>query len=322
MSLRRTLFATAVLLVALTTLVPAWGSAGDRAQLSHADSIARRRSEPEPAAAAPWLARFNLYRKLAGVAPVTANNRWSLGGRLHSRYMVKNDVVEHIEDPDNPWYTPQGAAAGANGNVMARYTTSATDIEAVDAWITGPFHALGMLDPRLKATGFGSYRLADGGLQMAATLDTRRGVGPLPPGTRFPIYWPNRRAAVPVLSFVSEYPDPLTSCPGYGAPSGLPVYLLLGAGDKTPRVTAHSFRQGAVSMPHCVFHEGNYRNPDKEAQALGRAILNARDAIVLIPKAPLEPGATYTVSITANGTTTRWSFTISRHARGVLATGP
>jgi hypothetical protein len=44
---------------------------------------------------------------------------------------------------------------------------------------------------------------------------------------------------------------------------------------------------------------------------LGRNILNARDAVVLIPRDPLTPGTRYTVSITVNGQTHAWSFTVS-----------
>jgi len=265
---------------------------------------------------AAWLARLNFHRKLAGLSAVTANANWSAGARLHARYVVKNDAVEHVEDPANPWYTPQGAAAGLNGNVMGRYERDTSDTAAVDDWMSGPFHAIGMIDPQLAKTGFGSYRAADGGLEMAATLDANRGArGAVPAGQTFPIYWPNARAAVPITSFRLEYPDPLTSCPGFTAPSGLPVYLQIGAYDKKPKVTKSSFKKGGQALPHCVFHEGNYKNPDAAAQALGRAILDARDAIVLIPKAPLQPGATYSVSITANGKTTAWSFKVAANAK-------
>ena len=61
-------------------------------------------------------------------------------------------------------------------------------------------------------------------------------------------------------------------------------------------------------LEHCVFDETSYTNPDHNAQYLGRGILGSRDAIVLIPRAPLTPGAQYTVSITVDGTPHSWSF--------------
>ncbi|MBW1713559.1 MAG: hypothetical protein JRJ59_10465, partial [Deltaproteobacteria bacterium] len=53
-------------------------------------------------------------------------------------------------------------------------------------------------------------------------------------------------------------------------------------------------------------------------QYLGRVVLDMRDAAVLIPRDPLIPGATYTVSITANGQPYTWSFTVSETAQGAV----
>jgi len=48
-----------------------------------------------------WLDYVNYYRAMAGLPPVTEHARWSYGNTLHARYMVKNDIVEHAEDPGN-----------------------------------------------------------------------------------------------------------------------------------------------------------------------------------------------------------------------------
>ena len=74
-------------------------------------------------------------------------------------------------------------------------------------------------------------------------------------------------------------------------------------------VTDSALMQAATSLEHCVFTESTYRNPDGNLQARGRAVLDTRDAIVLIPRYPLVAGATYTVSLTANGQFYQWSFT-------------
>ncbi|GAH44015.1 unnamed protein product, partial [marine sediment metagenome] len=42
---------------------------------------------------------------------------------------------------------------------------------------------------------------------------------------------------------------------------------------------------------------------------------DSRDAIILIPRNPLTPGASYTVSITVSGQTHTWSFTVSSTAK-------
>jgi hypothetical protein len=66
-----------------------------------------------------------------------------------------------------------------------------------------------------------------------------------------------------------------------------------------------------LPLEHCVFDETTYTNPDSGTQSTGRNVLNARDAIVLIPRNPLTAGAIYQVSITANGQTYAWSFMVS-----------
>ncbi len=257
-----------------------------------------------------WLAFLNFYRATAGLDPLADNPGWGEGGWLHSRYMVKNDYVDHSEDPKNTWYTPEGDAAAKSSNLVATSNIYASDAQAIELWMQAPFHAIGILDPELHEVGFGSFREGDGGLQMGASLDVIRGLKTLPAGTAYPIAWPGNNMAVPLTSHLTEYPDPLSSCPGYQRPSGLPILLQIGAGDKTPDVTGYSFKKGAQTLEACLFDETSYQNPDANSQNLGRAVLDSRDAIVLIPRQPLEPGATYTVSITVNGIKYTWSFSV------------
>lgn len=257
-----------------------------------------------------WLAYVNRFRTQANLASLVENTDWSLGDWYHSRYCVKNDYIGHDETPGNPWYTPEGQLAAQNGNVMVSSSTSTTDNYAIDLWMTGPFHAVGIIDPKLNTTGFGSYREADGGYQMAATLDVLRGRGGVPGGTVFPLPYPKSGGTLWTLNYGgTEAPDPLTSCSGYTAPSGPPIILQLGSGGVTPSVTAHSFSRGATALEHCEFDETNYYNPNSSYQSLGRSVLGARDAVVIMPRQPLSVGQSYTVSITANGTTTTWTFT-------------
>jgi hypothetical protein len=273
--------------------------------------------EPPPAG---WLVVVNSYRTMAGLPSVAEQADWSHGDWLHARYMVKNDVIQHTEDPNNPWYTLEGLAAAQASNLMVSSSVTASDEHAIDGWMQAPFHAVGVIDPALHRVGFGSYREADGGWQMGAGLDVLRGLGSLPPTVQFPVKWPADGTTVGLTSHWGESPSPLTSCPGYSAPSGLPLLLQIGPGDRVPQVTAHSFRQGGTPLDHCVFDETSYSHPDGAQQSLGRAILDGRDAVVLIPRQPLTPGATYAVSITANGQTHTWSFAVSAAAgQGRLA---
>lgn len=275
---------------------------------------------PTPGTTAPteWLPRLNYYRALAALPAATENSTWSEGGVLHSRYMVKNNTIGHTEDPANPWYTPEGLAAAQNGNVMVSSNVANPDSAAIDMWMQGPFHAIGLIDPRLESSGFGSYREADGGWQMGATLDVLRGRTGSPAPSSFPVRWPAGSGAIPLAFTGGETPDPLTSCPGYTAPTGAPFLLQLGTGSVTPSVTAHTLTRDGLPVEHCLFDESSYSNPDGPMQALARSILNGRDAIVLLPRSPLVAGALYEVTITSNGQTHSWSFTPQASAASIM----
>jgi phosphatidylserine/phosphatidylglycerophosphate/cardiolipin synthase-like enzyme len=275
---------------------------------------------PPPPPASAWLDHLNSFRALVDLPDVTENLIWSDGDWKHARYMVKNNYVGHSEDPANPWYTPEGLLAAQKGNVFVSSSTATTDTEAIDWWMSAPFHAVAVVDPALQQVGYGSYREADGGWQMGATLDVARGQGTIPATTTFPVAYPGDGKESVLRAFEGgEWPDPLTSCPGYSEPAGLPIILQIGPGNLTPSVTAHTLMSGTISLEHCLFDETSYANPVGSTQTTGRNILNGRDAIVLMPRQPLTPGATYTVSISANGQTYTWSFSVSSTARALEA---
>ncbi len=265
-----------------------------------------------PSSGPAWLSYINSMRALGNLAPVTEDVTWSDGDWKHARYMVKNDLIAHEENTSLPYYTPEGAQAAASGDVMVHSDINTADEYAIDLWLSGPFHALGILDPRLVQTGFSSYREYDGGWQMAAVVDVIRGRTGSPPPQAYPVMWPGNNATTPLTTYGgNESPDPLTACPGYSAPSGQPVYLILGSGSVTPSVSDHAFLKDGVPVDHCIFDQNTYSNPYPSYQSIARSILNIRDAVVMIPRAPLVPGESYSVSITANGQTYAWEFNVA-----------
>ena len=280
-----------------------------------------------------WLDYVNYFRALACLPPVTENAAYSDGDYKHALYMVKEDFLGHTESSLSPYYTPEGAAAAQASNLLASPSVSTTDNYAIDQWMKGPFHSVSILDPKLQQVGFGSYReVGTGGptdYQMAAALNVIDGLGSSAPASvTFPVKWPANGQTVNLKSYDGfESPDPLTSC-GYTAPSGLPLIVQLGTGNAIPfgglsPVTAFSVKQGTTTLPSCEFDENNYTNPTNSGidQSLGRAVLDTRDAIVIIPRDPLTPGAKYTVSVTANSQVYTWSFTVSLSATALEA-GP
>jgi Ca2+-binding RTX toxin-like protein len=285
-----------------------------------------------------WLATINFHRTATNLPPVRENPIAGLGAVAHSKYMVKNGVT-HYEDPGNQWYTPEGAKAGASGNVAGGFGHNTTDVDDIEGWLRAPFHAAGILDPYLTEVGYGAYREAGGGITTGATLVLQGEYGSVPSSVKFPITWPGDGQIIPasIRDYEGgEWPDPLTSTgnPSYTAPSGLPLLLQLGTGDLTPNVTAHSFSRGGTQLAHAVFDETNYINPNNgvlEAygpgsgfnndQEVGRSLLNSNDMVLLVPRDPLLPGETYTASITANGQTYTRSFTVGPQAAIVGTAG-
>ncbi len=273
---------------------------------------------PTPPPGQEWLDRVNALRAMADLPPVTENTDWTQGCIYHSRYIVKNDELTHYEDPNNPWYTQEGYDAGHNGNVMCSSDINTPDVDAINMWMVGPFHGLGIIDPRLERAAFGSYREDIGFWTMAATLDVLRGLN-WSVSVTYPVFWPGNGKTVDMTRFPGgESPNPLSSCPGYTPPTGIPIIIQLGKGSVTPNITAHSLKQGTTDLDHCIFDETTYTNPDSDSQALGRNVLNMRDAVVIMPRQPLVPGKTYTVSITNSGITYTWSFNVATTVQTVL----
>ncbi len=250
-----------------------------------------------------WLAHLNDIRSCAGLPAVTEDAVLSRGAWLHARYMSENGYIGHSEDPSRPFFSAEGLRAAASSNC----SLGRAGLAAIDGWATGPFHLLGMLNPRLRTAGFGSY--AAEGKPEAAALDVIRGLGGVPQGVRFPIAWPGPGATVPFTAYSGgEYPDPLAST-GLRVPSGLPIVVQFGTGSVTPIVTESELRVvGGGELEHVVLTEATYRNGDADAQQLGREILGGRDAVVLVPREPLLMGRTYQVTLVCLGQRIEWTF--------------
>lgn len=264
---------------------------------------------PTPITIPDWLNYVNQFRAQANMPALNQNPDWSYGDWLHSRYMVKTDSVTHSENPASPWYSSEGNSAAQNGNIAVTSSAIGNDHYFIDFWMAAPFHAVAILDPKLQTTGFGSYREADGGWQGGGTLDVSRGRGTLPPTITFPIFFPKNGGQTWVLSYPGgEWPNPLTSCPGYTVPTGPPIILQMGSGNLQPSVNSYQFKQGSQNLPACVFTETTYTNSNSSDQNSGRLILNSRDAVVLMPQQPLQIGQSYTVEITINAQFYSWTF--------------
>ncbi len=256
-----------------------------------------------------WLRYLNLFRQQANLPPLLENTLWSLDDAQHSRYMTYTGNLSHNEDAASQYYTKGGQAAAENGNIAAGFISSDPFKWAINYWMSAPFHALPIIDPQLATTGFAEYRDVSGAQPLTATLDVKRGLGPLPEGVSYPIMFPRDGGLTWVLRYsLPEFPEALSTCPGYQQPTGAPIILQIGDGDQVPNVTASALFRDDQPLAHCRFDETNFTHPNEFRQRSARLILDNRDAIVIIPQQPLVPDSTYSVRIDANGQTYTWSF--------------
>jgi uncharacterized protein YkwD len=261
------------------------------------------------------LQRLNQLRSIAGVGAVTESGTLSEGCGNHAVYMVKNNEITHTEDPAKQAFTQSGAEAAQQSNLSVTTQFQRPVNEMIDELMVAPFHGLGFIDPRLTQTGIGYYTESRGTNEIQSALAVNILAALNGSGT-YPVIWPNNGQSVNLRQFNgNESPDPLTSLPGFTAPTGLPIYVLLGTGGITPNVTDFSVVEaGTGPLEVGEIDETNYVNPNGQVQNLGRAILNARDAVILIPKSPLVGGKTYNCSLTVNGVNLIWSFSVSSNA--------
>jgi hypothetical protein len=273
---------------------------------------------PAPAGGPTWLRYFNGLRALGGLAAASEEPAWSDGNAKHAAYAVQNNVLAHFEDPALPGYTPEGDAAARNSVLHMSYGCASgqplalpepNGFDAIDELITAPFHGISMLHPQLARTGFGQYLEVEARgrgecYDYAAGLDVLRGRGDGDFGVAL---WPGDGASSHLLQYSGgEFPDPLSPC-GYTAPTGAPIYLQTGS-FREPAVAVTTLLRDGQPVEHCLLSATAYTNPDSYMQELGRDILRAQGAVVLMPREPLRPGSTYSVQIDADGRGYRWSF--------------
>ena len=246
-----------------------------------------------------WLGTVNAYRAMSGLAPVVEVPEWSEQGRAHSCYMLQNDIA-HDEIPGRPGYTPGGDLAGNNGNVAVSGSVAANARSHIDLWMTGPFHAIGILRHNLARSGYGECEdEAAPRWRSGATLDVVRGVDLSIPRPAQPTVFPGNGATVGVNRFVVESPDPLAMCGWTGVRAGLPLIALM-PNDVTWANATLTGPSGPIET--CVLTEAN-------TSGVAQQILAGDNAVVVMPSQVLADG-TYTATVTSSGGAISWAFTV------------
>ena len=244
------------------------------------------------------------------------------------------------ESEGNQFYTEDGAKWSRYANVLRSSQMPPDGAPIVDDLMTTGFTAMNMMSPQLAAVGFGNYCVEndcattivfDVGLTKSEFLALYHSNGmtwnpllgkmPFTRATlRSPLEFPARGMQLGFTAFdTSEIPNLFASCPGYFAPSGPAAFIAMGAppdgGEDDVKVTASSLSEDGSTIESCSFDATSYTNPDGYQQHLGRELLRAHGAVVLVPRKPLKPGHTYTVSITTAAGSNSWSFSVAPGAR-------
>lgn len=302
------------------------------------------------------LARWNAYRTAVGLPLVGPDAQLDDAAWLHCRYLVKNQVSGadaifsdephdappspdlHEERRGNKWYSAEGDKWAAAS--MVRVGNSPLDPDGlIDRVMTTGFVAMNFLNPQLDAVGAAEYCengicadaiVLDEGIsrqQMLSLYQDGEWVSRLPKVGRGdfmrarlkkPLTFPGDDTHVEVASYNgSGVPDPLSSCPGYKAPSGVVMFLELGKPAAGPDVNASavSLTDNGAEVESCVIDGTNYRNPNSYLERAGRWDLFYYGAVIIVPRHPLQPGHTYIVSATAEERTYSWTFTVAPAAK-------
>ena len=271
---------------------------------------------PAPAQAEPeWLTTVNAYRAASGVRPITNDPLLQSGVDKHVQYLAATASVIHDEDPTNPLYTAEGARAARQSLLGGWQGADRSDREIIEDWMAAPFHAAHLLEPRLQRGAYTSTHRAGGELTVAGVINVIGGIGKKVT-VKEPILFPGRGSTVPMTSFLSEVPNPLTACPGYVSPAGLPI---LATFPTAPSAAIATFSQAGKTLDACVIDRG-YINPDAGSQATGRQLMTQKNLVMIIPRSPLTAGTTYDVVVDA-GTAGKvsWSFNVGTATAGLPA---
>ena len=297
---------------------PSAAAAASRREIGTPEKSIMAGAAADPA----WLTTVNRYRAMVEIPPVSADARLSDGDALHSHYLAVNYASRlpnlrlgadaHTEDPAKRGFSAEGAEAARASDIDWSWDPQnhPNASWAIDNWMTVPFHRMQIISPYLREVGYGTAcqgAICFAALNTGTDIDSPR---TLPARWAKPLAFPPDGSVMQMNEFRGEWPDPLTGCPGYASPAGLPVTLEFGH-LIVPEVSDYSIRNaddGAL-IEACTLDANNYVNPEIAAQNAARAVLREFGALIIVPRRPLKQGR-YTVTVTA-GQKYSWTFSIA-----------
>jgi hypothetical protein len=259
--------------------------------------------------------------------------------------MVLDKQQLHFEMPQDafrwevkgkPFYSDTGASAGSVAVILTAPAINLSGAEFVDRLMTMPFSGLIPMVPQFSIVGLGAYcdpgrcaivipgRFALEKSVRIALYDgpasdrlwnPNLGLIPTEEGRlRTPVEFPPDGATVSFQSYTGDdYPDPLSACPGYKAPTGAPISIQLGQGygaDGNLEVSSDSVTRDGVEIDTCLITATSYVGRDTSQTEFGKAGLARIGAAVILPREPLAPGH-YNVALKEDGKLYSWGFTVA-----------
>ncbi len=243
------------------------------------------------------------------------------------------------EEKRKPFYTDEGASAARDAVVLAAREIDLTGAEFVDRLMTMPFSGLIAMVPQFSIVGVGAYcdpgqcAIVFGGrfaLEKSVRIalydgpasdrlwNPNLGLVPMETGRlRSPVEFPPDGATVSLQSSAGgDYPDPLSSCPDYKAPTGTPISIQLGQGygpDGSLEVSSDFVTRDGVEIETCLITAASYVGRTAEQTEFGKARLIGLGAAVILPREPLASGH-YKVALKEADKLYEWGFTVAAPA--------
>ncbi len=292
----------------------------DTANGRNADGLTPLPCAPECGADA--LTRLNEWRGWLGLPEVSTDEALQQAAADHTTYYLHHwpDRFEdtgrsaHDESPGTEGYTGQDpaarmAAAGYEGMPLGEVMAfQSAPEQAVDDWMASLYHRVPLLLPLAAHVGYGG---ASRGGRICQTLD----VG-TPAGVQFEaadtivIFPPDEATGVPTRWEGLEKPRPPLDT---GYPSGPILTVIFGS------ASADAFP--AINVEQCVL-DGPDGPVEHVALAPGDDPALCCGVVALYATTPLQPGATYTVTLhyrrASVSDTLTWSFTTASEDTATL----
>lgn len=235
----------------------------------------------------------NAFRRRLGLPDTCSDDRLHAASQAHSDYLTRNRRIGHYEDPANPGFTGNSPsdrmeAFGYFGSNYEGVCCGAGSIEkGVRDLFDAPYHRLPFMIPGrvLLGTGYSGGNLT---LKFGIGDSSDIVVSPAAGENGVPCRWDG-----------NERPNPLRMW-GVSGPTGYPI--VLGCFGPRGKMTVSKATLSLDGQPVDAFLNTPANDDDLS------------DAVLLIPKAPLEASRTYQVAIAGadgQGTPFRrvWTFT-------------